>query len=167
MTEPLPNYANDEIVTIAWIASIPGFSPDMVATQLPPSANKDGTPAGWVVAGKGFVTVAVAGGTPDPLLPVKRVVMQVDCWATRPGSNKPPWNVANALAMAIQFATWDRVTMSRRLTLGVRGQPYPMASVQGAAMMTAPRRILDDAGDFARYSFDLGLQWITLADILL
>jgi hypothetical protein len=138
----------------------------MVDTQLPDDANADGTPADWVVAGQGYVTVAVVGGNPDALLPVHRPVMQVDCWAVVPGSGKPPWGVANALAEAITLATWSRVAIPRHLTITVRGVLYPPASVQGAEIVTAPRRILDDAGDYARYSMDLRLQWITLSDVI-
>jgi hypothetical protein len=47
VTAALPNLPNDELVAIAWIGSIPGFTTSIVATQLPETANKDGTrPAG-------------------------------------------------------------------------------------------------------------------------
>lgn len=160
MTTPLPPRPTSELVAIAWLASVPGLTQGMVAAQLPPDADKDGVPAEWVVKGRGFVTVATVGGNPDALLPVRRPVVQVDCWDVKPGSGKPPWGVANALGEAITLATFDRVTIPRPLTITVRGVRYPTAVVQGARMVTEFRRITDDAGDYARYQGDLWLQWI-------
>jgi hypothetical protein len=163
MAGTLPLLATDELVAIAWISSITGLSPDIVATQLPAPARKDGTPADWVSAPPfGFVVVSAVGGNPDESLPVNRPVIQVDCWATKPGSNKPPWGRANRIAQAIVAATQDRVTIPRHLTLNANGVIYPPAVVQGAKVMTTPRRTFDDVGDFARYQLDLWLQWIQL-----
>ncbi len=159
----LPRFATDELVTVAWIGSIPGLSPQMVATQLPPDTEKDGSPAAWVKTG--FVTVSVVGGNPDDMLPVDRPVMQIDTWATIPGSNKPPWERANRLAKAIQKATIDRVSIPRPLTIVSKGVVYPSAAVQGARALSTPRRVYDDAGDYARYTFDLWLSWITLGEV--
>lgn len=162
MTSPLPLLPNDELVAAAWIASIPGLTPAMVGTQLPPDVNPDGSVASWIATG--FVTVSVVGGNPDPLLPVSRPVLQVDCWATVPGSNKPPWGKAAALASVIRNATWDRIRTPRPLAAAVNGIEYPLAVVQGAYLATAPRRLYDDQGDYARYEFDLVLSWIAPAD---
>lgn len=152
---------------MAWIATVPGFSPDMVATQLPEAADPNtNAPAEWVARGKGFITVSVVGGNPDPLLPVHRPVLQVDCWAVKPASDRPPWGVANVLAENVVFATWDRIGISRLLRISAGGIEYPSASVQGASVVTAPRRLTDDVGKFARYSLDLRLQWIAVADHL-
>lgn len=165
MTTPaLPLDGSDEYVAAAWIGSIPGLTPAMVGTQLPPDVNADGTVASWVSTG--FVTVAVAGGNPDPLLPVNRAVMQVDCWATRPGSNKPPWPDAAVIAAAIRRATWDRYHIARPLSLSVNGVAYPTTVVQSAYLATGFRRLYDDAGDYARYQADLALTWVTVNDRL-
>ena len=165
MTTPtLPLQPTDEVVATAWIASVPGLSTSMVGTQLPPDVNADGTVAGWVSTG--FVSVAVVGGTPDDLLPVQHPVMQVDCWATKPGSNKPPWNMAAAITQAILRATWDRYHIPRTLTLSANGVTYPSAVVRSAYMATTFRRVYDDAGDYARYTGDLALTWVTVNDRL-
>lgn len=151
---------------MAFIASIPGIGPDIVATQVPPDANEDNTPAEWVARGQGFVQVIAIGGNPDPLLPVHRTVLQVDTWAVKPGSNKPPWEIANVLAETIVFATWDRIGLSRPLDITVKGVQYPTAVVQGARVLTDPRRTWGDTGAYAHYSMDLWLQWICLTDRL-
>lgn len=164
MSTPLPLLPSDELVAVAWIASISGLSTAMVGTQLPPDVNADGSAASWI--NTGFITVSVVGGNPDPLLPVNRPVLQVDCWATVPGSNKPPWNKAAAIASVIRYATWDRIRGPRPLAVTVNGVAYPLAVVQGAYLATAFRRIYDDQGDYARYQGDLALSWIAPADIL-
>jgi len=159
MTSPsLPNAPNDEITACAWIASIPDFDTSMVGTTLPPDADPDGTPAPWLQTG--YVTVAVAGGSPDPLLPVRRPVLDVQCWATVPGSNRPPWMDAFALAEAIQKACWDRHTQNRTVTPVVNGIDYPVVSVQGARLLTTWRRLYSDEADYACLSADLWLSWI-------
>lgn len=163
-TPPLPLEDSDELVATAWLASVPGLSAAMVGTQLPPDINADGTPAPWVATG--FVTVAVAGGSPDPLLPVSEPVMQVDCWATLPGSNKPPWLKAAAVAAAIRRATWSRTGIPRPLVPVANGVTYPTAVVRSAYLATAFRRIYDDQGDYARYQADLALSWVTANDRL-
>lgn len=158
----LPLLPNDELVATAWIASVPGFTPAMVGTQLPPDVNADGSVASWIATG--YVTVSVVGGSPDPMLPINRPVLQVDCWATVPGSNKPPWNKAAALASAIRYATWDRTRIPRPLVATVAGVQYPLAVVQSAYIVTAPRRLYDDQGDYARYQADVALSWIAPTD---
>jgi hypothetical protein len=160
----LPLVANDELVAVAWLSTITGLSADMVATQLPPSATADGKPSDWVKRGLGFATVAVVGGNPDMFLPVGRPVIQVDTWAKVGGSNMPPWGVANRLGQTIVRATWDRVTIARPLSITAHGVRYPNAAVQSAYVLSSPRRITDDAGDFARYTLDLQLHWITPGD---
>lgn len=163
-TPALPLDGTDELVCAQWIATITGFTPAMVGTTLPPDVNADGSPAPWVTTG--FVTVAVVGGGPDPQLPVNRPVLQIDCWATVPGSNKPPWNQAAALAGAIRRATWDRRAIARPLRITANGVAYPTAAVQTAYLATAFRRLYDDQGDYARYQADLFLSWVTVNDRL-
>jgi hypothetical protein len=161
-TPTLPIEGNDELTAVAWLASIEGLSPQMVATRLPPDVDRNGQVAAWVKTG--FVTVAVVGGNPDPMLPVSRPVIQVDCWATVPGSNKPPWWKAAAIATTIRRACWDRRRFARPLTITVHGVAYPVAVVQSAYMATAFRRIYDDAGDYARFQGDLALTWVQPGD---
>lgn len=164
LSKTLPLHPSDELVATAWIATIPGLSSTMVGTQLPPDVNPDGTPAAWLQTG--FVTVAVVGGTPGAALPVQRPVMQVDCWATNPGSNKPPWGMAAALAQTILRATWDRYSIPRPLPVNLNGVTYPTAVVRTAYVATSFRRLYDDQADYARYQGDLALEWTTVNDTL-
>lgn len=164
MTSPaLPLLPTNELVAVAWLGSIPALQPlggtQMVATTLPADVNADGTVAAWTQTG--FITVTVVGGSPDPYLPVKRPVLQVDCWATRPGSSKPPWGQANVLAETIRYATLQRLGFNRPLTLTVSSVSYPGAVVISAYLATEFRRIYSDAADYARYQGDLALTWVT------
>lgn len=149
---------NDELVAAAWIGSIAGLSPQMVATQLPADESA------W--AANGFVTVSVAGGTPHPNLPLSRPVIQCDCWANNPASDKPPWFRAAALASAIRYACWSRTAIPRLLTITANGVSYPSAAVRDAYMATQPRRVYGDVGDYARYSCDIALVWAMTNDTL-
>lgn len=167
MTVEIPNYTTSTMAAAAWIGSIPGFNPAMVGKQVPPDASKGGGQAPWVAAGLGFVQVAVVGGSPDPMLPIKRPVIEARCWDVVPGSSLPPWNMASALAEGIRYATLDRINCARRLEISQNGVPYPPASVQVAKVMTEPRELYNDAGDYAGVSIDVWMQWITLTDVLL
>jgi hypothetical protein len=163
-TPALPLEANDESVAVAWLSSITGLSAAMVGPVLPPDVNPDGTVASWISTG--YITVAVVGGNPDPMLPVSRPVIQVDCWATLPGSNKPPWNMALALSRAVLRATWSRTGVPRPLTPVVNGAQYPVSVVQSATVLTSFRRLYDDQADYARVSGDVQLSWVMAHDIL-
>jgi hypothetical protein len=143
---------------VAWIGSLPGLSTQMVATQLPDDTSK------W--ASTGFIVVTTVGGIQDAYLPVNLPVMQVDCYAVNPGSNKPPWFKANNLASLVQRGCWDRYHINRLLTITAGGVTYPQATVLTAYLTTPPRRLYEDPGDFARYQFDLALTWITSGDTL-
>lgn len=167
-TAPLELHPSDEQVAVAWIGSIPAIAElggtKMVATRLPADVDKAGDPAAWVETG--FVTVSVVGGNPDPLLPVNRPVIQVDVWATTPGSNRPPWWQATAISNAIKYACWSRVQMPRPLDITVRGRQYPLAVVQGATLLTTFRRLYEDSADYAHLTGDLWLSWIAPGDVI-
>jgi hypothetical protein len=154
----IPLASGDEEAAVAWIASVPGFTPAMVGTVLPPDIGPDGQPAPWISTG--FVTVTVAGGSPGPLLPRNEPVIMVQCWATVPGSNRPPWQLAKALGSAITLATWNTRNISRLVTPVVNGVGYPPVSVQGAKMLTSFRRLYSDAADYATVTGNLWLSWV-------
>jgi hypothetical protein len=144
-------YASTELVAISWIAGIDGFTASGVGDQLP-AAEVDWAEGGYVVV------PFTVGGTPQGNAPVRRPVVQVECWATVPNSDKLPWRKAGNLADQIQFATYDRGYAPRRpLQLP---PPYPIAWVQSAKALTHPQRIWSDLGDYAGFSFDLYLTWV-------
>jgi hypothetical protein len=143
-----------ELAAAAWIDSIPGFPQGAVGTQLPADETS------W--AETGFVTVAVVGGSPDPWQPVRKPVVQVECWATNPGSNKPPWFMASSLAEQIRASTYDQRVFGRELHPESNGVVYPTARALSAYPLTEPHRVYGDAGDYAGYSFDLRFSWVQI-----
>lgn len=151
MTTPVLR-ANSELVAVAWIASIPGFTAG-VAAQLPQDTSQ------WTSTG--FVTVTVVGGSPHTYLPVRRPVVQVDTWATQsstPGrtTSKPPWYKANTLAEWIVAETYETDRVCRLLTLK---PSYPKARVLTLHPLTEPRRVFGEQVGIARFTVDLWLHW--------
>lgn len=147
-------HPDTDLVACAWIRSIPGLVADGVATQLPSDETK------W--AANGFVVVPLqVGGTPHSTMPLRRPVVQVECWGTVPGSDKLPWGIPTQLCEQIRMGCLDRNTFSRLLPITANGVTYPSARVLSAKMLTEPRRIWSDIGDYAGKQFDLALQWIS------
>jgi hypothetical protein len=143
--------ASTDLVCQAWIAGIPGFTASGVGAQLPAAE------AEWAAGGYVVVPFTV-GGTPMDTAPVQRPVVQVECWATVPNSDKLPWRKAQNLADQIRMASYDRGYASPRpLQLPA---PYPVAWVRSVKVLTHPKRIWSDAGDYAGVVFDLWLMWI-------
>lgn len=158
MPATLPRLATNELVAISWLGSIDGLSTQMAATQLPADDTS------W--SATGFITIALVGGSPNIYLPVKCPVFQVDCYAVKPGSNKPRWAAANVLAETIRYATLQRTGFNRLLSLSAGNVSYPAATVQTAYLTTEPRRKYSDVGDYAIYGFDLAMEWITSGDVI-
>jgi len=158
---------NSELVALAWLASVPGFTTAMVGTMLPKLPGS-GTMPGWVATG--FVTAAVVGGSPDAWMPQAQPVIGVNCWAvnaTQTGgptgpinpATKPPWGKAAQLGEQIRGAayTLNRSGAARQVAMPVTG--YAHAAVQSAVLLTEPRRVPGDVGSYARFTFDMQLFW--------
>ena len=155
---PAPRLTS-RLVFVAWISTIPELTADGVGNTLPPD---DTT---W--AAHGYIVVpTVVGGAPHSVMPLRRPVGQVECWATRPGSNKPPWNKAADLAEQVRLATYDRHNFGRPLPITVNGVVYPEAMVRGVKMLAEPRQIWGDSADYAGWSFDLLMQWIQSGEVI-
>jgi hypothetical protein len=146
---------------MAWIASIPDtfgtYTTDMVATQPPAEQN-------WPQDSDGigrFITVLVVGGTPMQYMPISQPVIEVKAYATKPGSNKPPWFKANDLLQGIWTATYSKLpgVFGRVLTIVSNGVEYNSASCTEAIVHTEPRRIYSDQRNWAAYQMDMTLAW--------
>lgn len=156
----MPMNPNSDLVAEKWLGGVPGLVPAMVATTLPRAVDT------WTTMGpnKAFVVLTVVGGNPDLSLPIRKPVYQIDCWATRIGSTNPPWGTANQVAELIRSHVEARpVAYKRALTFTDKGD-YRPALVQEAILRTEPRRGITaetgDEGGYARYMFDLELQWL-------
>jgi hypothetical protein len=150
-------HAPTDLVAVAWIRSIPGLVADGVSTQLPADETS------W--SQNGFVVVpTTVGGSPHSTIPVHRPVVGVECWGTVPGSDRLPWGIPNQLALQIMAGCWDRTTFGRPLSITAGTVTYPQAHVLGAQVLTEPRRVWSDAGDFAGYIFDLQLHYVSAGE---
>jgi hypothetical protein len=150
-------HATSDLVAVAWIRTIPGLVADVVATQLPSDETK------WAANGAVIVPLHV-GGTPHSTMALRRPVVQVDCWATVPGSDKLPWGIANQLAEQVRAGTYDRTTFNRPLAITAGSLTYPGARVLSAKTLTEPRRVWSDSGDYAGFTFNLGLQFVSAGE---
>ena len=137
---------DSELVTQAWLATLPGFSSAMVASLLPTDTST------WATTG--FLTTTVAGGTPGMYLPVRGPLVQVDCWAVKPGAQRPPWNHASQLAQAVVAGCYA----ANPVTLTVKSG-YGTARVMSVWPTMEPRRLYSDESSYARMQLDLRLDW--------
>lgn len=145
-------YATTELVAVAYIASLPTLAADGVGMQLPADETT------W--AENGYVVVPVTvGGAPQSAMPVRRPVVQVECWATNPNSDVLPWGKANQLAEQIVASTFDRDIIARPVYVTFGGVAYPQVKVSEAKALSEPRRVWSDLGDYAGYLLDLQLTW--------
>lgn len=140
-----------EDVLSAWIASIPGFTPDVVAPVLPADVTT------W--QNHGAVTMFVVGGTEHPYIPLAKTVLQVETWTCNPGSNEPKWRESRNMASQVRLACLDRTGMKRALQVTVNGVVYPAGSVESVYFLSTPRRAYGDRADYAGYLFDVAMTW--------
>lgn len=147
----LPLRPNTELVAIAWLASVPGLSIEGIATTLPDAS-------AWPL--DGFVVVTGGVGTTALDVPARNPVVQIDAFATRPGSNKPPWGRVDLLCEAIIAETRERDRAVRDLPLSAGSVTYPPVRVSGVRALAEPRRAYGDPADWAHKVFDLQLLWV-------
>ena len=138
-----------DLVAQAWLSGLPGFSTGMVGAVLPQATD------GWATTG--FVQVQPVTGGIDPSSGLRTPHVQVDCWAVKPGSAKPPWYKANQLAETVIAATIDGTGQQTPVDLGTH---YDPARILTVVALGEPRRVPDPDGSYARYSLDLAISWI-------
>lgn len=156
MATPAPPYfPTNELVGVAWLSQrVPGLEASQVATSLP---RPEAQVPSW--ADDGFVQVqAIPGGVPHVDLPVRKPALQVDCWGASSTSSKPQWGQANRLAELIRNATEsDAALYGRPVTLPAG---YLGAIVLSVYLISEPMRMSGDPSGYARFSFDLALDWV-------
>lgn len=156
MTAPAgPYYPTSALVAVAWLSQrVPGVVAGQVATRLPREQVK------W--AAEGFVQVTPITGIPDIDLPIRRPILQVDCWAVTLDesgnvSTKQPIHKANRLAELVRVATeLETARYSSPVTMPAG---YLGAIVLSAYPLTEPTEVPNDPSGYARVTFDLALDW--------
>lgn len=150
-----PYYPTNTLVAAAWIGQrVPGVVPGQVASRLP----RDVTT--W--SAEGFVQVTPVTSTPEIDIPVRRPLVQVDCWAVTADaagnvSKKPPIHKANRLAELIRTAT--ELDTARYSSPVAMPEHYAGAIVLSAYPMSEPREVPDDPSGYAHVTFDLAIDW--------
>ncbi len=144
---------NTELVTKAWLLSLPGIPAGKVATLLPALDQ-------WAETGFVRVTTGV-GGDHHPDLPVRRPVVQLDFFAARLGSKvHPPWGQAFDLAeLVVAAQETDSADRCKTVTL----PDHDTATVLDVSVMTEPRRgPIPDPASYARVTMDVQIQWTSV-----
>lgn len=140
---------NTELVAIHWLKTCAELPTDQINTTLPRDVNtwKD---TGFVQVGGGV------GGTPDLYTAFRYPVVQLDFWAVRPDSPRPPFHRAAALAEAV-WAYCLSLSSYRVIDLP---SDYISARVFGAYLVSEPHRLAPDVANYARYTAELTLPWV-------
>lgn len=147
------------LVADAWLKLVAADALDLpascVGTTLPAARGADGaTPAAWTT--HGFVQHTVVGGAPGIHVPIRRTVVQVDCWAVTLDSRSVPWGRASGLAEGVWTRAYLETTQERTLSVPAGYAPPMLKTV---IPLTDPRRIADDGAGFARFQMDLEFNW--------
>jgi hypothetical protein len=139
------------LVAIGWLQLVvPGIGVDK---RLPTVADY---PA---LRTDGFLRIAGAGGDPDPYVPMRGPVIQVECWLAPPATGEPvSWARAQQLAERVLNATYDGTFMRRRIDLSAVGN-YAPARVHTVTALTEPDDVEEPGSDWARVDLDLLFQW--------
>lgn len=151
-----PYYPTSALVAVAWLRQrVTGISAGQVATKLP----RDMTT--W--SDEGFVQATVISGSPDVDIPVRRALVQVDCWAVAldAGGNvttSPPVAKATRLAeLIMDIVTRPEMQQyGREVTMPANYLPARVLSVYP---LTEPAEVPDDPSSFARVTLDLAIDW--------
>jgi hypothetical protein len=149
---------NSDLVAQSWVRRIPAV---VALAGVPPVGMT--VPAGenpsW--AATGFIQVLVVGGSSHPDFELRRPVVSIMTHAVKVTSKEPPWNVAGRLAEYVFKACYDfdrAHNGSLEVVAGTR--QYPNAQIIEVNALSEPRAVPGDPAGYARYMFDLQLEWV-------
>lgn len=140
-------HPNNDLVATAWAKMVSGLPSGQIAGTLPEDNST------W--AASGFVEVSTSGGTPTQENALRSPVITYDCWACAPGSVRPPWGKANALAEAIVAANYAHLHGPVTMPAG-----YGPARVLSTLLIAEPRRVGSDPAGYARFQVDIQIVWL-------
>lgn len=147
-----PFYPTDELVAIAWLTQrVPGLAAGQVATTLPRTAESWGD--------EGFVQATVVSAGRDLVdIPVRRPIIDIDCWAASPASSsKVPWHKAARLVELIRVAIDNDASFGQPVTMPAN---YLGARVQAVYLAINPSRVTGDLSGYARFNMSLEVDWV-------
>jgi hypothetical protein len=145
-------YATPEKVALGWAAGI--FGTDMVGAQLP-APDSDGN-LSW--AASGYITLAAlsTGLGAHMYYRFDRPVVSFQCWAASPDTGRPPWGKAANLAETIRV---QGCYANQPVSVTVP-DASENARVLSSYLVSEPRRVYSDQGDYAAFVVDVQLFWV-------
>lgn len=163
-------YPSAEQVGIAWVKSLDSVTADVVATSMPSD------PDAW--SENGLIQIGIASGVGRMYSgTLRNSVLQVDCWATNPGSQKVPWGKAAELASQLWYACDEDEFQQTKLQIGSTPGLFFDAALYTAYPLSDMRRLVSGGGldgesttkttrdpsmGYARIQFDLQMNWLVL-----
>jgi hypothetical protein len=145
------------LVAAAWFRQLLGLDSSRVGQILPPRKLADGSTAPWVTDGGFLELTSVSALASADELELYQDVFQVDAYAAKADSVKPPYGVASLLCERAYAATKARAGCSLFPTLPAA---YVRAHVRTVNGITRPRRFPDaDATGLARFQCEVMIDW--------
>lgn len=155
---------NTELVTRAWLKTVPGLPVNQIGTTLPQDNST------W--SASGFVQLIVTGpGTSSKYFGYRAPVVTIHTWATNPDSQNPPWGKACDLAELVWAQCLEDDNGRGDLDMGVSGFTKK-AVVYQVWPLKEPKRIpwgfpsgqgsFIDPANTAHYTLDLQIAWAEL-----
>lgn len=109
----------------------------------------------------GAIQVQVVGGAPNVDVATAMPVLQVDCWVPSIKSATPQWSLASDLAEIVREAVYLDDAFG---TVVSTPAAYDNVLVFSTIMLTEPRRVTADPASYARYTFDLQVNWVPFVE---
>lgn len=149
-------FPDSYLVLAAWFRQLLGLSSTQVGQILPPRGTQ-AAPAPWITGG-GFLQLTSVSALAHPdELEIYQDVFQVDAYAAKPSSVKPPYGIASLLCERAYAATKQRAGCSLFPALPAA---YVRAHVRTVNGITRPRRFPDaDATGLARFQCEVMINW--------
>lgn len=155
-----PYPPNSELVAVAWLKGVTGLNDDLIGPALPKDITK------WRDEGFLQVTAIPGGRTPDPDIPRRQPVVQLDGWgvAGDPAAAGAESTLKPAFARAFRLIELVRLGTEaqdgRYLKIVELPDGYADARVQAAYLITDPSRVDDDPSGYGRVTADLAIDWV-------
>lgn len=105
----------------------------------------------------GFIQIGIIGGVAEIDIPTRKPIVQLDVYVPSVNTSKPQWGHANAIADSIVAACYEDISPGITLDLGT-GRTG--ARVQSVYLASEPKRLWNDPGGYARYTFDIVIVWV-------
>ncbi len=146
------------LVAAAWFQAQLGLPGTQVGQILPPRTLADGrTASPWITSGGFLQLTSVSALASADELEIYSDVFQLDAYAARPDSVKPPYGAASLLCQRAYAATKARAGCAVFPTLPAA---YVRAHVRDVNGITRPRRFPGaDATGLARFQCEVMINW--------